>query len=47
MTIDKTISFGNYFSMGSPGPYRIEIEILRPGSTSAVKTSFEYSHPRR
>jgi hypothetical protein len=47
MTIDKTISYGNYFSMGSPGPYRIEIEIIRPGSTSPVKTSFEYSHPRR
>ena len=47
MAIDKTISYGNYFSMGSPGPYRIEIEILRPGSTAPVKTSFEYSHPRR
>jgi hypothetical protein len=47
MVIDKTISYGNYFSMGSPGPYRIEIEIVRPGSTSAVNTSFEYSHPRR
>lgn len=47
MTIDKTISYGNYFSMGSPGPYRIDIEIVRPGSTSPVTTSFEYSHPRR
>ena len=47
MVIDKTISYGNYFSMGSPGPYRIEIEILRPGSTGPVKTTFEYSHPRR
>jgi hypothetical protein len=47
MTIDKTISYGNYFSMGSPGPYRIEIEIRRPGSTSPLKTSFEFSHPRR
>jgi hypothetical protein len=33
--------------MGSPGPYRIKIEIVRPGSTGAVKTSFEYSHPHR
>ena len=47
MIIDKTISFGNYFSMRSPGPYRIETEILRPGSGSPVKTSFECSHPRR
>lgn len=47
MTIDKTISYGNYFSMSGPGPYRIEIEIFRPGSSSPVRTSFEYSHPRR
>ena len=47
MTIDKTISYGSYFSMGGPGPYRIEVEILRPGSSNPVKTSFEYSHPRR
>lgn len=47
MVIDKTISYGNYYSMGSPGPYRIEIEIIQPGSSSPVKTSFEYSHPRR
>jgi hypothetical protein len=47
MTIEKTISYGNYFSMGSPGPYRIEIEVLRPGASRPVKTSFEYSHPRR
>lgn len=47
MAIDKTISYGNYFSMGSPGPYRVEVEIRRPGATVPVKTSFEYSHPRR
>lgn len=47
MTIDKTISYGNYFSMGSPSPYRVEIEILQPGATAPVKASFEYSHPRR
>ena len=47
MTIDKTISYGSYFSMGGPGPYRIEVGILRRGSSNPVKTSFEYSHPRR
>ena len=47
MTIEKTISYGNYFSMGSPGPYRIEVEINRPGAARPVKTSFEYSHPRQ
>ena len=47
MLIDKTISYGNYFSMGSPGPYRIEVEIRRPSTATAVKAVFEYSHPRR
>lgn len=46
MTIDKAISYGNYFSMGSPGPYRIDLEIKRP-ATQPVRTTFEYSHPRR
>ena len=47
MIIEKTTSYGNYFSMGSPGPYRIEVEIVHAGSTTPVKVSFEYSHPRR
>ncbi len=47
MAINKTISYGNYFPMGAPGPYRIEVEILRPGSAGPVKTSFDYSHPQR
>lgn len=47
MVIDKTVSYGNYFPMGNPGPYRIEVEIRRPGTAVAVKTVFEYSHPRR
>jgi len=38
--------FANSFSMGSRS-YRIEIEIVGPGLNGAVKTSFEYSHPRR
>jgi hypothetical protein len=47
MTIAGAITYGNYFRMSGSGPYRIEIEIIRPGSSSPVKTSFEYSHPRR
>jgi len=47
MTVDKAESYGNYFSMGSAGPYRIDIEIRRPDSTTPAKTSFEFSHPRR
>ena len=47
MTIDKTISFGNYFPMSGPGPYRIEIDIRRPRSAKPLNVSFDYSHPRR
>jgi hypothetical protein len=47
MTFAGTITYGNYFRMPPPGPYRIEVEIRRSGSTGPVKTSFEYSHPRR
>lgn len=46
MTIDKWVSYGNYFAMASPGPYRIDVEVVWPGSSSPVKTSFKYSHPR-
>lgn len=47
ITIDKSVSYGNYFAMTSPGPYRIDVEVVWPPSaTSPVKTSFEYSHPR-
>lgn len=47
MQFAGTTTYGNYFSMGSPGPYRIEVEIRRPGSAVPLKASFEYSHPRR
>jgi len=47
MTIAGAITYGNYFRMSGSGPYRIEIEIIWPGSSSPAKTSFEYSHPRR
>ena len=47
MPFAGSVTYGNYFSMSAPGPYRIEIEILQPGAISPVKTGFEYSHPRR
>ena len=47
MPFANAMTYGNYFRMSAQGPYRVEIEIRRPGSTVLVKTSFEYSHPRR
>ncbi|MBI3919412.1 MAG: hypothetical protein HY322_20655 [Betaproteobacteria bacterium] len=40
-------SYGNYFNMPAPAPYRIELEIRRPDSTTPANTSFEFSHPHR
>jgi len=40
-------TFGNYFQMPEPGPYRIEVDIRRHRAAKAVTTRFEYSHPRR
>jgi hypothetical protein len=40
-------TYGNYFQMHEPGPYRIEVDIRRHRADKAVTTRFEYSHPRR
>ena len=47
MPFGGAITYGNYFRMSSPGPYRVDIEIRRPGLSVPVKTTFEYRHPRR
>lgn len=38
-------SYGNYFSMPGPGPYRIEIEVRRRGKIGTARVTFVYSHP--
>ena len=47
MQFGGTASYGNYFRMAAPGPYRIELEIRRESGAKPVKSAFEYSHPRR
>jgi len=37
-------SYGNYFNMPGPAPYRIELEIRRQGATETVKMPIEYRH---
>ena len=39
-------TYGNYFHMPPLGPYRIEVDIRRPGAARSVSATFEYSHPR-
>ena len=44
MTINRTVTFGNYFSMPGTGPYRITVRIRPEGSEDWVETGFEYRH---
>lgn len=37
-------SYGNYFNMPAPAPYRIELEIRRDGAPELIKASFDYRH---
>jgi hypothetical protein len=41
-----SVTYGNFFTMTSPGPYRIEID-LRPQGRAPAEAVFEYRHPRR
>ena len=45
MQINGAMSYGNYFSMVGGGPFRIELQITRPGKGGTTKTEFEYRPP--
>ena len=44
MPAGSEAAYGNYFNMPAPFPYRIELEVLRPGKAEITKASFEYRH---
>jgi hypothetical protein len=46
MPIAGAMSYGNYFPMPAPGPYRIDLRIDRPSAGRTVNASFTYSPPR-
>lgn len=46
MTIAGTISYGNYFTLPGPGPYRIEVEIRSPRTPRPLRLSFDYAFAR-
>lgn len=46
MQFAGTVTYGNFFTMTSPGSYRIEVEV-RPHGGVPAKAVFEYRHPRR
>jgi hypothetical protein len=44
ITIASLRSYGNYFAMGGTGPYKIAVNIRRPGSSDAIQAQFGYTH---
>lgn len=45
MLIAGMQTFGNYFPMTGPGPFRIELEIQVSGATLPVRAAFTWSPP--
>jgi hypothetical protein len=43
MTVAGALTYGNYFAMPGTGPYRIEVEIRRPGVARALRASFTWA----
>jgi len=46
MAIAGAMSYGNYFALSSPGPYRIELHIVRPGVVRPTVATFTYAPAR-
>lgn len=42
MLIAGTVTYGNYFTLSARGPYRIQVQIRRPGMPGAIEAVFEY-----
>jgi hypothetical protein len=43
MVVAGSLSFGNYFSMTGPGPYRIALRIRLPGAHEEIRASFTWA----
>ena len=45
ITIANSRSYGNYFTMGSTGPYKIAVSVRRPSASNVIQAQFEYTRP--
>jgi hypothetical protein len=43
MVIANAVTFGNYFAMPGPGPYRIALRIRLPGTTRDIEAVFSWA----
>lgn len=46
MLVNNVVTYGNYVSMPGGGPYKIQIEIRRPGSSKPIEVKFDYPFAR-
>jgi hypothetical protein len=46
MAIAGAMSYGNYFALSPPGPYRIELQIVRPDAVRPTVATFTYAPAR-
>lgn len=46
MLIAGTIAYGNYFDLPGNGPYRIVVQIRRPGQPRVIEAEFDFDHAR-
>lgn len=44
MTIEDTVTYGNFFDMRYSDTYRIKVEIRRPAAQQPVLVEFQYEH---
>ena len=46
MLIAGAIAYGNYFDLPGSGPYRIVVQIRRPGQPRVIEAEFVFKHAR-
>ena len=44
MNIANAITYGNFFPMSGPGPFRIVVQIRKPGEPRVVEALFDHKH---
>ena len=46
MLVNSLVTYGNYVSLPGQGPYKIQIEIRRPGVSKLIEVEFDYPFAR-
>jgi uncharacterized protein involved in high-affinity Fe2+ transport len=46
MLINNVTTYGAYVTLPGPGPYKIQVEIRRPGSGKVLEVEFDYPFAR-